>query len=206
MFVGAGLDPTTVPKGMNPVRVNVVIAPLTISPVTLNSGLIPPRTYGRSTGILPVTLNLSVFANDFTSAVKVLCVPAIVDRFQSIQKDWRPQEGMRRGAPFAPTTARQHQIDFLPGRRRHRRLRRLAKGRNGAWAATSVMAVKVALIGFSALKSLAMCFPKDANWNVMPMAAPSGLLGICVNARMNKTGDFCRSAPAMVRFPPPQRR
>src|SRR6201987_3858614 len=50
------------------------------------------------------------------------------------------------------------------------------------------------------VKSLAMCFPKDANWNVMPMAAPSGLLGTCVNARMNKTGDFCRSAPAMVRF------
>jgi hypothetical protein len=55
------------------------------------------------------------------------------------------------------------------------------------------------------VKSLAMCFPKDANWNVMPMAAPSGLLGTCVNARMNKTGDFCRSAPAMVRFPAPQR-
>jgi hypothetical protein len=81
MFVGAGLDPTTVQKVMNPIPVNVVIAPLTISLDTLNSGLIPPRTYDRSTGILTVTLNLSVFANDFTSAVKVLCVPQLFCQF-----------------------------------------------------------------------------------------------------------------------------
>jgi hypothetical protein len=49
-------------------------------------------------------------------------------------------------------------------------------------------------------------FPKDASWNVMPMLVPSGLVGTCVSAPIDKTGDFCRSAPAMVRFPAPQGR
>ena len=56
------------------------------------------------------------------------------------------------------------------------------------------------------VKSLATCFPKDAYWNVTPMAAPSGLVGTFVNVPMNKMGDFCRSAPAMVRFLAPQPR
>jgi hypothetical protein len=62
---------------MKPIRVNVVIAPLKIRPDTLKPGLTPPQIYDRSTGILTVTLNLSVFANDFTSAVNALCLPQL---------------------------------------------------------------------------------------------------------------------------------
>jgi hypothetical protein len=44
------------------------------------------------------------------------------------------------------------------------------------------------------VKGLATCFPKDANWNATPIAAPSGLAGTCFNAPINKTGDFCTSS------------
>jgi hypothetical protein len=40
------------------------------------------------------------------------------------------------------------------------------------------------------VKGLATCFPKDANWSTIPIAAPSGLAGTCFNAPINKTGDF----------------
>jgi hypothetical protein len=55
------------------------------------------------------------------------------------------------------------------------------------------------------VKGSATCFPKDANWNVTPIAAPSGLAGTCFNAPINKMGDFCTPTP-MARFPAPQPR
>jgi hypothetical protein len=100
-FVGAGLDPTTVLKGMKPIRVNVVNAPLKISPDTLKSGLTPPPTYDRSTGILTVTLNLSAFANDFTSAVKALCVPQLFCQLSGskCRQGWRLRQSDPGRAP-----------------------------------------------------------------------------------------------------------
>jgi hypothetical protein len=187
MFVGAGLDPTTVLKRMKPICVNVVIAPLKTSPDTLKSGPTPPRTYDRSTGILTVTLNLSVFANDFTSAVRVLLRAAA---FLSVVGQ---QACTERDAPCGHAG---EGIDCPTG----------GVGFSVTLPAGFVARGHTTANNSALVQSLATCFPKDANWNVTPMAAPSRLVGTCVNVPMNKTGDFCRSAPAMVRFPAPQRR
>jgi len=188
MFVGAGLDPTTVLKRMKPICVNVVIAPLKTSPDTLKPGPTPPRTYDRSTGILTVTLNLSVFANDFTSAVRVLCVPQLFCQLSASK---------RVPSAIPPAVTRARGIDCPTGG---------CVGFSVTLPAGLVVSDQTIANNGALVQSLATCFPKDANWNVTPMAAPSRLVGTCVNVPMNKTGDFCRSAPPMVRFPAPQRR
>jgi hypothetical protein len=75
MYVGPGLNPTT---DINLIRVDISNAPfvITVPNSSPPTGTLTP-VFNSATGILTVTLNLSAFANDFTSAVSALCVPQL---------------------------------------------------------------------------------------------------------------------------------
>jgi hypothetical protein len=141
-----------------------------------------------------VTLNLSAFANDFTSAAKALCVP------QLFCEPTASGCGGKAGGLGNLTQAERditcghagEDIDCPTGG---------CVGFSVKLPAGFVASDQTTANNSALAKGLATCFPKDANWNVTPSAAPSDLAGTCVNAPINKMGDFCAPTPMT-----PQRR
>jgi hypothetical protein len=194
MFVGAGLDPTTVTKGVKPIRVNIVNAPLIISPDTMKSGLIPPPTYNSLTGILTVTLNLGAFANDFTTAAKALCVPQLF--CQSTASGCGGKAGglgnLTQAERDTTCSYAGEDVDcpnFLNPKTGKNELG--CVGYSVTLPGTFVANDQTTANNSALVKGLAMCFPNNTTWNVPPTPAPSDLAGTCLNAPINKMGDFC---------------
>jgi hypothetical protein len=187
MFVGAGLDPATVTKGVQPIRANVVNAPFVISADTVKSGLTPPPAYNSSTGILTVTLNLSAYATDFTTAATALCVPRLF---------CQPTASGCGGKAGGLGNLTQAERNIVCGR----------AGEDVDCPTGGCVGFSVTLpAGFVAsdqttannsalVKGLAMCFPMDVNWNVTPVAAAPSLAGTCVGANAPLIPNFCSTA------------
>jgi hypothetical protein len=138
--------------------------------------------------VLTVTLNLSAFAHDFASAAKDLCVPENFCQFSDKDNTCVGKSGGLGNLTPAE--------------------RNITCGRAGE----DVDCPKGGCVGFSVtlppgfkaedqttannsalVNGLATCFPKDANWNVTPIAAPGGLAGACVGKNAPIKMDFCAS-------------
>jgi hypothetical protein len=182
MFVGTGLDPAAVTKGVKPIRVNTKTFPLDIKADKTNSA-ITTKSYDSVSGILTVALNVSPFQSDYDSARMDHCVPKTLCHWDTLAKMCKGN-----GNVFPLTDTELNTACSYAGKD--------IDCPSGGCVGFSVTLPE----GFNAedqttkmgihLK-LASCFPKDANWNVTPIAAPSGLAGTCVNAPI-KT-DFCPS-------------
>jgi hypothetical protein len=193
MYVGPGFDPNA---GVKLIRADTVNAPFVVCPnadqpkcasvvIGGDSTSLKP-SYDSPTGMLTVTLNLSAFANDFASAAKDLCVPENFCQFSDKDNRCVGKSGSLGNLTQAE--------------------RNITCGRAGE----DVDCPKGGCVGFSVtlppgfaaqdqttannsalVKGLASCFPKDANWNVTPIAAPGGLAGACVGKNAPIKMDFC---------------
>jgi hypothetical protein len=193
MYVGPGFDPNA---GVKLIRADTVNAPFVVCPnadqpkcasvvIGGDSTSLKP-SYDSPTGMLTVTLNLSAFANDFASAAKDLCVPENFCQFSD-------KDNTCVGKSGALGNLTQAERNITCGR-----------------AGEDVDCPKGGCVGFSVtlppgfaaqdqttannsalVKGLASCFPKDANWNVTPIAAPGGLAGACVGKNAPIKMDFC---------------
>jgi hypothetical protein len=171
MYVGPGFTPAT---DVELIRVNIVNAPFEISSAAGDSTTL--KKVIDNNGILTVTLNLSAFANDFASAAQDLCVPKTFC-------DWKGSKCV--GKPgFGNLTDDERNIACSYA------------GKDIDCPAGGCIGFRVKLpAGFQANDQtnipsrLAQCFPKDANWNVTPARADSGLAGACSSAPMKP--DFC---------------
>ena len=133
---------------------------------------------------MTVTLNHSAFANAYKSAAQNLCVPKSIC-------DWNGSKCVGKTGVFTNLTQEERNITCsyagkdvdcptggcvgfsvkLPG------------GQNGFVAKDQTVT-----LGLTA--QLAQCFPKDANWNKTPQAAPASLAGeACFKAPIKR--DFC---------------
>jgi hypothetical protein len=174
MYVGPGLNPGT---DIELIRAGVVNAPFKISSGAGNSTTLKTEYDGT---ILKVTLNLSAFEKDFASAAKDLCVPKTFC-------DWNGSKCVGK-AGFGNLTADERNIACSYA------------GKDIDCPTGGCVGFRIKLPeGFQANdqttnsnipSKLAQCFPKDANWNITPVAAPSSLAGACYQAPM-KT-DFCQ--------------
>jgi len=196
MYVGPNFDPTT---GVKLIRADTVNAPFVICPnadqpkckdVVIGGDSTTLKTsYDSPTKILTVTLNLSAFANDFASAAKDLCLPENFCQFSDKDNKCVGKTGGLGNLTQAErniTCGRAGEdvdcpkggcVGFqvtLPG------------GPNGFVAQDQTTANDSALV-----KSLASCFPKDANWNVTPTPGRPDLAGACVGKNAPMKTDFC---------------
>ncbi len=194
MFVGTGLNPATVTSSVQPIRVDITNAPLKIGQDTAKSGLTPPPAYNSSTGILTVTLNLSAYASDFTSTATALCQPRLF-----CQPTTGHGSGGCGGVAGGLGNLTQAERNIVCGRAGED----IDCPNNPATGNPGCVGFSVTLPGnFTAMDqttmmgipaTLAMCFPKDTNWNVTPVAAPS-LAGTCVGANAPIHSNFCATA------------
>jgi len=196
MYVGPKFEPTT---AVGLIRAQTVNAPFVVCPnadqpkcasvVIGGDNTTLKKSYDSATGILTVTLNLSAFANDFASAAKELCLP---ENFCQFSDNGNKCVGKPGGLGNLTEAERNiacgragEDVDCpkggcvgfsvtLPG------------GQDGFVAKDQTTANNSALV-----KGLATCFPKDKNWNVTPIAAPSGLAGACVGKNAPIWTDFC---------------
>jgi hypothetical protein len=178
MFVGTGLDPAAVVKGVKLIRVSIANAPLTIMPGVAPFGTLTP-VYDPKLGILTVTLNLSAFKNVFASAAQALCVPTTFCQwtgskcvgkagFGNLTPDERNTTCGYAGAD----------IDCPTGG---------CVGFSVTLPASFVPMDQTTTMGLPS--TLASCFPKDSNWNVTPIPASHALAGTCFDAPINT--NFC---------------
>jgi hypothetical protein len=184
MFVGTGLS--KIPD-VKPIRVTVKTFPLVINPDTTKSALTPPPAYDSTTGILTVNLNLSAFHSDFDSARIDHCVPKTLCHWSAGEKNCKGNSNVFPELTQADRdTACSYagkDIDCPTGG---------CVGFAITLPASFEAKDQTTANGSALVKGLAQCFPKDANWNVPLMPAPSGLAGAaCFNAPI-KT-DFCPS-------------
>jgi hypothetical protein len=195
MFVGTGL--TTTPA-VTPIRVDISSAPFHISTDTTKSPLTPQPTYNSSTGILTVTLNLSAYADDFTTAAKALCAP------QLFCQPTASGCGGKAGGLGNLTQAERNSTCSHAG-----------EDVDCPTGGCVGFSVKLPM-GFTAQDQTTMmgipstqatCFPNNTAWNVPPTPpAPNlGLAGACVGKNAPINMNFCAAAP-LARFPAPQRR
>jgi hypothetical protein len=181
MYVGPGFNAAT---DLQLIRANIAGVPLKITsamPYPDNQ-----KAYDKASGILTVTLNLSAFAKDFTSAAKDLCVPRTFC-------DWFPDDKLPRGGTCV-------------GRAGFGNLAADERNLTCSYAGKDIDCPSGGCVGFSVKlpdsfnasdqtkslntpSKLAQCFPKNDNWNVTPVQAPSPLAGACYQAPI-KT-DFC---------------
>jgi hypothetical protein len=195
MYVGPGFDPDAAVKL---IRADTVNAPFVVcpNPDQPKCASVPiggdtttlKKSYDSSNGVLTVTLNLSAFAHDFASAAKDLCVPENFCQFSDKDNTCIGKSGGLGNLTPAE--------------------RNITCGRAGE----DVDCPKGGCVGFSVtlppgfkaedqttannsalVNGLATCFPKDANWNVTPIAAPGGLAGACVGKNAPIKMDFCAS-------------
>jgi hypothetical protein len=188
MYVGPGFNPAT---DVELIRANIANAPFKISPGAGNATTLKPQ-YDKTSGILTVTLNLSAFAKDFASAAKDLCVPKTFC-------DWNGSKcvGNLKLGGFDHLTADERNIACSYAGKDIDCPTGGCVGFRVTLRATFKAEDQTKTSNFSS--KLAQCFPKDANWNVKPLKAPSSLAGAaCSNAPMKE--DFCsvRLRPARV--------
>jgi hypothetical protein len=196
MYVGSGFDKNT---GVKLIRANIEKVPFTVCPnpdqkkcanvVIGDASKTLDTSYDSNSGLLTVKLNLSAFADDFTSAAKDLCLPENFCQFSNTDNKCLGKSGGLGNLtqPERDITCGRAGEDVdcpkggcvgfsvtLPG------------GTNGFVAQDQTTANDSALV-----RGLATCFPKDANWNVTPIAAPGGLAGACVGKNAPIKTDFC---------------
>jgi hypothetical protein len=185
MYVGPGFNKDS---DVELIRANVVNVPFPITRVAGNP-VIPGTDNKKLTLntqydglILTVTLNLGAFAGDFSSAAGNLCVPKTFCEWNGSKCVGKANSGI------ASLTADERNIACSYA------------GKDIDCPTGGCVGFRVKLpAAFQAndqTKSLnipsksAQCFPKEANWNVTPVQADSGLAGAaCYQAPM-KT-DFC---------------
>jgi len=198
MYVGPGFDPKT---GVKLIRADLENPPFVICP---NEDKDKPQckspvggdpstlqtSYDPSTDLLTVTLNLSAFANDFTTVAKELCQPTTFCEFLGNKCVGKPGVVGKSDGLGNLTQAE----------------RNITCGRAGEDADCP----KGGCIGFSVtlpagfvaqdqttandsalVKNLTTCFPHDANWDITPTKAPTDLAGACVGANAPMKTDFC---------------
>src|SRR5262249_33815330 len=157
-----------------------------ISTDTAKTGLTPPPTYDSPSGILTVTLNLGAYASDFTSAAKGLCAPGLF--CQPTASGCGGKAGGLGNLTQAERDAicghAGEDIDCPTGG---------CVGFSVTLPGTFVAKDQTTANGSALVKKLAMCFPKDANWNVTPTPAPSDRVGACVGKNAPIKMDFCTS-------------
>jgi hypothetical protein len=191
MYVGDKFDPK---KDVKLIRANIRNAPLVICPSAGPNKCKDPiggdsttltKSYDSSTGILTVTLDLSAFVDDFKSAAKYLCVPKTFCEFSA--------SGQCVGVEGGLGNLTQAERNITCGR----------AGEDVDCPKGGCVGFQVTLPkGFTAedqttannsalVKSLASCFPKDKNWDVMPMAPLGNLAGACRGKNAPIKTDFC---------------
>jgi hypothetical protein len=191
MYVGSRFEPNT---DVKLIRANIVNAPFVICPnggpdkckvVPIGGDSTTLKTnYDIRTGMLTVTLKLSAFEKDFTSATEDHCVPENFCQFSD-------KKCVGKSGGLGNLT--QAERDITCGR-----------------AGEDVDCPKGGCVGFSVtlpngfkaedqtiandsalVKGLATCFPEGANWNIEPIAVPGGLAGACVGKNAPIKTDFC---------------
>jgi hypothetical protein len=181
MHVGPGFNPMT---DVKLIRVKFPGAPFEITPGTDCAHSSPTLKCGyNGSSILTVTLNHSDFAGAYASAAQEHCVP---QHFCT----WNAECVGKTGA-------------FINLTQDERNIACSYAGKDVDCPTGGCVGFSVTLpAGFVAkdqttannsalVRGLAMCFPKDANWNVTPIAAPSDLAGACVGKNAPINTDFC---------------
>jgi hypothetical protein len=186
MYVGPEFDLKT---GVKLIRAHIENAPFVISPVGGDDKTL--KTSYSPAGILTVTLNLSAFANDFTSAAKELCLPETFCEFSKKDNTCVGKPGPDKRDRLGNLTQAERNITC--GR----------AGEDADCPKGGCVGFSVTLpAGFVAqdqttknesalVKGLATCFPKDDKWNVKPTKASAGLAGACVGNTAPMKADFC---------------
>ncbi len=190
MYVGPGFDTV---NGVKLIRVSIASAPFVITPDTVNTCSETSTTcnvkYDSGANILTVNLNMAAYAGDFATALANHCAPA---SFCTIVG-----QKCQRNVNATPIS----------------NLTNIDQDRACAHATDDVDCPTGGCVGFSVklpggvggfmandqttknnlLGPLATCFPKDANWNVTPLAALAPLAGSCFPQQTHAplTTDFC---------------
>jgi hypothetical protein len=187
MYVGPGFNTAT---DVELIRANVVNAPFEITPGAGDSTTLKTQYDGT---FLTVTLKLRAFEKYFASAQQDLCGPKTFC-------EWKPNgAGPGRGKCVGkPGVGNQPGVGNLTADERDIACSYAGKDIDCPTGGCIGFRVKLPdrftandqTMNLNAPSKLARCFPKeDANWNVTPVQADSGVAGACYQAPMKP--DFC---------------